>query len=122
MPWLTQSKAVHTEHLSSQLLRPCFALQVGQDAVVIEADAIKNRDVIYRSLEKMENLGSEANLSQYVHEYSTRAAESMLVTAGELPPRACCERICYPLQNAHGTLPCPAWCKAAGDAAALHHA
>ena len=34
--------------------------------MVIEADAIKNRDVIYRSLERMEHLGSEANLSQYV--------------------------------------------------------
>ena len=55
--------------------------QVGKDAVVIEADAIKNRDVIYRSLERIESL-DEADLSKYVHEYSTRAAESMLVTAG----------------------------------------
>ena len=49
---------------------------------MIEADAIKNRDVIYRSLERIESLG-EADLSKYVHEYSTRAAESMLVTAGK---------------------------------------
>ena len=69
---------------ANKLTSSCPA-QVGQDAVVIEADAIKNRDVIYRSLEKMEHLDSSANLSQYVHEYSTRAAESMLVTAGGPP-------------------------------------
>ena len=84
---------------------PAARLQVGQDSVIIEADAIKNRDVIYRSLERMEHLDSEANLSQYVHEYSTRAAESMLVTAGA--PGACTLSMLSTLP-ALGRVP-PAW-------------
>lgn len=57
---------------------------MGTGAVVIEADAIKNRDAVYRTLQALEGQHSESekDLSQYVHDYSTRAAESMLVTAG----------------------------------------
>lgn len=57
---------------------------MGKGAVVIEADAIKNRDAVYRSLLSLEATSRDSDLSQYVHDYSTRAAESMLVTAGEL--------------------------------------
>eukprot|EP00210_Caulerpa_lentillifera_P007168 g6858.t1 len=52
---------------------------VGQDAVVIEADAIKNQDVVYQALK--ERLGDDPALSELVHEFSTSRAEYMLVTA-----------------------------------------
>ena len=58
--------------------------QVGKDAVVIEADAIKNRDVMYKHLSSNDFTRNDPLLSSYVHEYSTKAAEAMLVAAGEL--------------------------------------
>ena len=64
--------------------------QVGKDAVVVEADAIKNRETVYRALTSMErdldNLSDVESLSSYVHEYSTKAAEALLVAAGEHRP------------------------------------
>ena len=53
--------------------------QVGQDAVVVEADAIKNHDVV--SITLKEKLGDDPDIDRFVHEYSTTAAEIMLVTA-----------------------------------------
>ena len=65
--------------------RPASA-QVGKDAVVVEADAIKNRDTVYRALTTLERAGNSLSdvesLSSYVHEYSTKAAEALLVAAG----------------------------------------
>ncbi len=59
---------------------------MGKDAVVVEADAIKNRDTVYRALTTLERAGSSLSdvesLSSYVHEYSTKAAEALLVAAG----------------------------------------
>ena len=57
--------------------------QVAKDAVVVEADAIKNKDVVYQQLNRrLSRMGrSISDLSKYVHEYSTKAAESMFVAA-----------------------------------------
>lgn len=46
---------------------------------MIEADAIKNQDVVYQALK--ERLGNDPSLSELVHEFSTSRAEYMLVTA-----------------------------------------
>ena len=64
--------------------------QVGKDAVVIEADAIKNRDVLFKHLSSSDFGRHDPMLSTYVHEYSTKAAEMMLVFAGApaMPPAA----------------------------------
>ena len=59
--------------------------QVGKDAVVVEADAIKNRDVLYRSLSRLDMLDRDDDLRQHLHEYSTKAAEALLVAAGAEP-------------------------------------
>ncbi|KAK9816033.1 hypothetical protein WJX74_000855 [Apatococcus lobatus] len=56
-----------------------FWSKVGKNAVVVEADAIKTRDIVFKQLAKQ--FESDASLSQFVHEYSTKAAESMLVAA-----------------------------------------
>ena len=58
------------------------ALQVGKDAVVIEADAIKNRDAMYKHLSSSDFTRNDPMLSSYVHEYSTKAAEMLLAAAG----------------------------------------
>ena len=58
--------------------------QVAKDAVVVEADAIKNRDVLYKSLSRMDFFDRDDNLRQHLHEYSTKAAEALLVTAGRI--------------------------------------
>ena len=56
--------------------------QVGKDAVVIEADAIKNRDAMYKHLSTSDFTRNDPMLSSYVHEYSTKAAEMLLAAAG----------------------------------------
>ncbi|CAL8471980.1 g11522 [Coccomyxa elongata] len=58
-----------------------FWSKVGKDAVVIEADAIKNRDVMLKHLSSSDFTKNDPTLSSYVHEYSTKAAEAMLVAA-----------------------------------------
>ena len=64
------------------MLSKCL-MQVAKDAVVVEADAIKNKDVVYQQLNRrLSRMGrSTSDLSKYVHEYSTKAAESMFVAA-----------------------------------------
>lgn len=57
--------------------------QVGKDAVIIEADAIKNRDAMYKHLSSWDLTRDDPTLSSYVHEYSTKAAEILLAAAGE---------------------------------------
>lgn len=51
--------------------------------MVIEADAIKNRDVMLKHLSSSDFTKNDPTLSSYVHEYSTKAAEAMLVAAGD---------------------------------------
>ena len=51
--------------------------------MVIEADAIKNRDVMFKHLSSNDFSRNDPTLSSYVHEYSTKAAEMMLAAAGE---------------------------------------
>lgn len=58
-----------------------FGLQVGKDAVVVEADAMKSMDVLYKQLSKMSSFQHEPDLSSYVHEYSTKQAEALFVSA-----------------------------------------
>ena len=58
-------------------------MQVGKDAVVIEADAIKNRDVMFKHLSSNDFTKNDPMLSSYVHEYSTKAAEMLLAAAGD---------------------------------------
>ena len=59
-------------------------MQVGKDAVVIEADAIKNRDVMFKHLSSNDFTKDDPMLSSYVHEYSTKAAEMLLAAAGDM--------------------------------------
>ena len=54
---------------------------MGKDAVVVEADAMKSMDVIYKQLSKMSSFKSEPDISSYVHEYSTKQAEALFVSA-----------------------------------------
>ena len=49
---------------------------------MVEADAIKNRDVLYRSLSRMDLVDCDNEIRQHLHEYSTKAAEALLVAAG----------------------------------------
>lgn len=53
--------------------------QVCKDAVIVEADAIKNQDVVFKVLSG--RLGNDPSVSSLVHEYSTAAAENMLAAA-----------------------------------------
>ena len=51
--------------------------------MVIEADAIKNRDVMFKHLSSNDFTKNDPMLSSYVHEYSTKAAEMLLAAAGD---------------------------------------
>lgn len=55
--------------------------QVACDAVVIEADAIKNADVIYRYLASRAEFQHDLSIDEFVHDYATKEAENLLVTA-----------------------------------------
>lgn len=68
-------------------------MQVGKDAVVIEADAIKNRDVMYKHLSSNDFTRNDPLLSSYVHEYSTKAAEMLLAAAGTASAPASSDRL-----------------------------
>ncbi|CAI5523716.1 unnamed protein product [Closterium sp. Naga37s-1] len=57
-----------------------FWARMAPHAVVVEADAFKEKDAIFRAL-SAERLSDAARISQLVHEESTRAAQSTLVTA-----------------------------------------
>ncbi|GMH36595.1 hypothetical protein BSKO_04468 [Bryopsis sp. KO-2023] len=56
-----------------------FWSKVCKEAVIVEADAIKNQDIVFQVLSG--RLGNDPSVSALVHEYSTAAAESMLVAA-----------------------------------------
>ncbi|CAM6081855.1 unnamed protein product [Calypogeia fissa] len=64
-----------------EIMQGPFWKGVASEAVVVEADAFKENDIIYRTLSSMsygENISEAAEL---VHESSTNAASSLLVTA-----------------------------------------
>lgn len=54
---------------------------VGSNAVVVEADAFKETDVIYRALSSNGHHGDMLQTAELVHQSSTNAAQSLLVTA-----------------------------------------
>lgn len=77
--------------------------------MVIEADAIKNRDVMLKHLSSSDFTKNDPTLSSYVHEYSTKAAEAMLVAAGKLimhSQRAWCFHVHYRTRNKDEKLTC----------------
>lgn len=49
--------------------------------MVIEADAIKDKDIVLEELRNSGLFEYDASLSQYVHDYSTRRAQGALVAA-----------------------------------------
>jgi hypothetical protein len=58
-----------------------FWSSVASEAVVIEADAIKNQDAVLQELKSSPVFANDSSLNQCVHEYSTRQASGMLVAA-----------------------------------------
>ncbi|KAG0585552.1 hypothetical protein KC19_2G020400 [Ceratodon purpureus] len=62
------------------ILSSSFWSGVIHDAVVVEADAFKETDVIYRHLASMSSDDIAGN-AELVHQYSTEAANSLLVSA-----------------------------------------
>ncbi|KAG0612607.1 hypothetical protein M758_6G041400 [Ceratodon purpureus] len=63
-----------------EILSSSFWSGVIKDAVVVEADAFKETDVIYRTLSTMAK-GDVSGTSELVHQFSTDAANSLLVSA-----------------------------------------
>lgn len=63
-----------------EILSSSFWSGVIKDAVVVEADAFKETDVIYHTLNLMSN-GDVSGTSELVHQFSTDAANSLLVSA-----------------------------------------
>ncbi|KAK9684632.1 hypothetical protein RND81_10G221600 [Saponaria officinalis] len=66
--------------LKDILLEP-FWSGVAANAVVVEADAFKEMDVIYRALSSSGHHGDMLQTAELVHQSSTNAASSLLVTA-----------------------------------------
>ena len=58
-----------------------FWAKASRGAVLVEADAFKEKDAIYKGLMAQEGGADMAQISQLVHEASTQAASSALVTA-----------------------------------------
>ncbi|XP_021733741.1 uncharacterized protein LOC110700501 isoform X2 [Chenopodium quinoa] len=63
------------------ILKEPFWSGVGSNAVVVEADAFKETDVIYRALSSSGHHGDMLQTAELVHQSSTDAAQSLLVTA-----------------------------------------
>ncbi|KNA05684.1 hypothetical protein SOVF_187840 isoform B [Spinacia oleracea] len=63
------------------ILKEPFWSGVGSNAVVVEADAFKETDVIYRALSSNGHHGDMLQTAELVHQSSTNAAQSLLVTA-----------------------------------------
>ncbi|CAI6002639.1 unnamed protein product [Closterium sp. NIES-64] len=63
-----------------EIMKRTFWAHMAPHAVVVEADAFKEKDAIFRAL-SADRLSDAARISQLVHEESTRAAQSTLVTA-----------------------------------------
>lgn len=63
------------------ILKEPFWAGVASNAVVVEADAFKETDVIYRALSSSGHHGDMLQTAELVHQSSTNAASSLLVTA-----------------------------------------
>ncbi|XP_030507390.1 calmodulin calcium-dependent NAD kinase isoform X1 [Cannabis sativa] len=63
------------------ILKDSFWSEAGSNAVVVEADAFKETDVIYRALNSMGHHNDLLQTAELVHQSSTDAASSLLVTA-----------------------------------------
>ncbi|WZZ77213.1 hypothetical protein YC2023_097785 [Brassica napus] len=63
------------------ILHEPFWSEAGDDAVLIEADAFKETDVIYRALSSRGHHDDMLQTAELVHQSSTDAASSLLVTA-----------------------------------------
>ncbi|XP_021761713.1 uncharacterized protein LOC110726537 [Chenopodium quinoa] len=63
------------------ILQEPFWSGVGANAVIVEADAFKETDVIYRALSSSGHHGDMLQTAELVHQSSTDAAQSLLVTA-----------------------------------------
>uniref|UniRef100_A0A0V0IJG1 Putative ovule protein n=1 Tax=Solanum chacoense TaxID=4108 RepID=A0A0V0IJG1_SOLCH len=63
------------------ILKQSFWLEAAANAVVVEADAFKETDVIYRALSSRGHHNDMLQTAELVHQNSTDAASSLLVTA-----------------------------------------
>ncbi|CAI5941913.1 unnamed protein product [Closterium sp. NIES-65] len=63
-----------------EIMKRPFWARMAPHAVVVDSDAFKEKDAIFRAL-SADRLNDAARISQLVHEESTRAAQSTLVTA-----------------------------------------
>ncbi|KAI4317960.1 hypothetical protein L6164_025780 [Bauhinia variegata] len=63
------------------ILKESFWVGAASNAVVVEADAFKESDVIYKALNSMGHHQDMLQTSELVHQNSTDAASSLLVTA-----------------------------------------
>lgn len=64
-----------------EILEEPFWTEAGANAVVVEADAFKETDVIYRAISSMGHHNDMLQTAELVHQSSTDAASSLLVTA-----------------------------------------
>ncbi|KAI3693111.1 hypothetical protein L6452_32941 [Arctium lappa] len=64
-----------------EILKEAFWSEAAPNAVVVEADAFKETDVIYQALSSMGNHHDMLQTAELVHQDSTNAASSLLVTA-----------------------------------------
>lgn len=64
-----------------EVKQAAFWTEAGANAVVVEADAFKETDVIYRAISSMGHHNDMLQTAELVHQSSTDAASSLLVTA-----------------------------------------
>ncbi|KAI4998059.1 hypothetical protein ZWY2020_053401 [Hordeum vulgare] len=64
-----------------EILQEPFWVEAGTNALVVEADAFKETDVIYRAISSMGHHNDMLQTAELVHKSSTDAASSLLVTA-----------------------------------------
>ncbi|CAM9373289.1 unnamed protein product, partial [Phaeothamnion confervicola] len=67
--------------LLQEIVNSRFWREFGSDAVVIEADRIKMAAPVFLALRKAELTGGDPGLAQYVHDFSTSAANEALLAA-----------------------------------------
>ncbi|KAJ3698825.1 hypothetical protein LUZ61_002530 [Rhynchospora tenuis] len=64
-----------------EILQDAFWSEAGANAVVVEADAFKETDVFYRAISSRGHHNDMLQTAELVHQSSTNAASSLLVTA-----------------------------------------
>ncbi|XP_076943780.1 calmodulin calcium-dependent NAD kinase-like [Bidens hawaiensis] len=64
-----------------EILKDAFWSRAAENAVVVEADAFKETDVIYQALNSKGHHNDMLQIAELVHQSSTDAASSVLVTA-----------------------------------------